>query len=192
MDSKVLLSRRKFIQYLAVTISSYPLSSLATNRKQNNLSQTQKEPWLTLSMLQEHLFPTESDSIGAGDINALVYLQNMMGSPDFPEDEKELINSGVTWLDDLAKQQYANKFIQLNPDEKEKILRQIENSNAGLRWLSLILTYLLQAIVADPIYGGNPKEIGWQWLEHQSGFPRPVESKKYFKLKQKRTRTIKS
>ena len=192
MDSKVLLSRRKFIQYLVLAVSSYPLSSLAINRKQSNNPQSYKEPWLTLSTVQGHLFPTEPDSFGAEDINALVYLQNMMGLPDFPEDEKELINNGVTWLDDLAKEQYKNKFIQLNPDEKEKILRQIENSNAGLRWLSLILTYLLQAIVADPIYGGNPKEIGWQWLEHQSGFPRPVESKKYFKLKQKRTRTIKS
>ena len=192
MDSKYLLSRRKFIQYLAVAVSSYPLSSLAINRKENNNPQLQKEPWLTFSKVQEHLFPSEPNSLGAEDINALVYLQNMMGTPDFPQDEKELINNGVTWLDDLAKKQYAKKFIQLNADEKEKILRRIESSNAGSRWLSLLLTYLLQAIVADPIYGGNPKGIGWQWLEHQPGFPRPIESKKYFKLKQKRTRTIKA
>lgn len=192
MDSKYSLSRRKFIQYLAIAVSSYPLSSLATNRKQNSISHAHKEPWLTLSIVQEHLFPSEPDSIGAQDIKALVYLQNMMGIPDFPKDEKELISNGVTWLDDLAKQQYAKKFIQLNKDEKEKILRRIESSNAGSRWLSLLLTYLLQAIVADPVYGGNPKGIGWQWLEHQPGFPRPVDSKKYFKLKQKRTRTIKS
>ena len=192
MDSKNLLSRRKFIQYLTVAVSSYPLSSLAINRKQSNNSQPYKEPWLTLSKVQEHLFPSEPDSIGSEDINALGYLQNMMDTPDFPKDEKELISNGVTWLDDLAKQQYAKKFIKLNTGEKEKILRQIENSNAGSRWLSLLLTYLLQAIVADPVYGGNPEGIGWQWLEHQSGFPRPIESKKYFKLKQKRTRTIKA
>ena len=192
MDSKYLLSRRKFIQYLAVAVSSYPLSSLAINRKQNNNPQPHKEPWLTLSKVQEHLFPSEQDSIGAEDINALVYLQNMMDTPDSPQDEKELINNGVTWLGDLAKKQYAKKFIQLDADEKEKILRRIESSNAGSRWLSLLLTYLLQAIVADPIYGGNPKGIGWEWLEHQPGFPRPVESKKYFKLKQKRTRTTKA
>ena len=192
MNNKHLLSRRKFIQYLTIAVSSYPISSLAISRKQNNISQPDKEPWLTLSKVQEHLFPTEPNSLGAEDINALVYLQNMMDTPDFPKDEKELINNGVTWLDDLAKQQYAKKFIQLNTDEKEKILRQIENSKAGSRWLSLLLTYLLQAIVVDPIYGGNPKGIGWEWLEHQPGFPSPVESKKYFKLKQKRTRTIKS
>lgn len=191
MDSKYLLSRRKFIQCLAVAISSCPLSSLATSRKQNNTPQSYKEPWLTLSKVQEHLFPSEPDSLGAVDVNALVYLQNMMGTPDFPQDEKELINNGVTWLDDLAKKQYAKKFIQLNADEKEKILRRIESSNAGSRWLSLLLTYLLQAIVTDPVYGGNPKGIGWQWLEHQPGFPRPVESKKYFKLKLKRIRTVK-
>ena len=192
MDRRFLLSRRKFIQYLTVAVSSYPLSSLAINRKQISSSEHYKEPWLTLSVVQEHLFPSELDSIGSEDINTLVYLQNMMDTSDFPKDEKELISSGVTWLDDLAKQQYVKKFIQLNTDEKEKILRQIENSNSGSRWLSLLLTYLLQAIVADPVYGGNPKGIGWQWLEHKPGFPRPVESKKYFMLKQKRTRTIKS
>ena len=191
MDSKYLLSRRKFIQYLAVATSSYPLASLAINRKQSNNPQPYKEPWLTLSTVQEHLFPTEPDSLGAEDVNALIYLQNMMDTPGFSQDEKKLIKNGVTWLDDLAKKQYAKKFIQLNAAEKEKILRQIENSNAGSRWLSLLLTYLLQAIVSDPIYGGNPKGIGWQWLEHQPGFPRPVESKKYFKLQQKRTRSIK-
>ena len=196
MDSKHLLSRRKFIQYLTIAVSSYPISSLAINRKQSNISKPDKEPWQTLSKVQEHLFPSEQgsllDSLGAEDINALVYLQNMMETPEFPQDEKELINNGVTWLDELSKKKYAKKFTQINADEKEKILRQIENSNAGSRWLSLLLTYLLQAIVADPIYGGNPKGIGWQWLEHQPGFPRPVESKKYFKLKQRRTRTIKA
>ena len=192
MDSKNLLSRRKFIQYLTVAVSSYPLSSLATNRNQKQLSQAHKEPWLTLSKVQEHLFPSEPDSIGSEDINALGYLQNMMDTPDFPKDEKALIKNGVTWLDDLANQHYAKKFILLDIDEKEKILRRIENSNAGSRWLSLLLTYLLQAIVSDPVYGGNPGGIGWKWLEHQPGFPRPIESKKYFKLKQKRTRTIKA
>ena len=192
MDSKILLSRRKFIQYLTVAVSSYPLSSFATNRKLKQPSQPHSEPWLTLSKVQEHLFPSEHDSIGSEDINALGYLQNMMDTPDFPTDEKTLIKNGVTWLDDLANQHYAKKFIQLDVDEKEKILRRIENSNAGSRWLSLLLTYLLQAIVSDPVYGGNPGGGGWKWLEHEPGFPRPIESKKYFKLKQKRTRTIKA
>ena len=31
----------------------------------------------------------------------------------------------------------------------------------------------------DPVYGGNPEMIGWKWLEHQPGFPAPIEGKTY-------------
>ena len=62
------------------------------------------------------------------------------------------------------------------------MLRQIEQSNAGQNWLSLLLTYLLEALLADPVYGGNPDGIGWQWLEHQSGFPRPPADKTWYRL----------
>lgn len=192
MVNQTLLSRRKFIQLLAVAVSSYPISSLAERRNKTNSSLPNKEPWVTLAEVQEHLFPSEPNSLGAKDINALVYLQNTINTPDFPEEEKTLIFNGVSWLEDLAKEQYTKKFIQLDNKQKEKILRRIENSNAGSRWLSLILTYLLQALLTDPIYGGNPNGVGWRWLEHQPGFPRPVENKKYFKLKQKRFRITKA
>jgi gluconate 2-dehydrogenase gamma chain len=31
-------------------------------------------------------------------------------------------------------------------------------------------------------YGGNPDGIGWQWLEHQAGFPLPEKGQRYFEL----------
>ena len=192
MANKNLLNRRDFIRVLAMAAASYPLSSLAINRKNNNTLPSKQEPWVTLFEVQEHLFPTEENSPSAQDIKALEYLQNMMNIPSFDLEEKTLINNGVGWLNDLAKQQYSKVFIKLSFEEKEKILRRIESSNAGARWLSLILTYLIQALLTDPIYGGNPKDIGWKWLNHQPGFPRPPENKKYFKLKQKRIRNIKA
>ena len=56
----------------------------------------------------------------------------------------------------------------------------------------IILTYLLQALLTDPVYGGNPNGVGWKWLHHQPGFPRPPKDETYFKLQNKRTRTIKA
>ena len=188
MAKKVLLNRREFISVLAAAASAYPLSSLATNNSKNN---SIKEPWLTLSAVQEHLFPKDT-SIGADDIQALEYLRQTMKTPDFDPEEKQLIHNGVGWLNDLTTQQYSKKFIQLDNASKEKILRRIESSNAGERWLSTLLTYLLEALLADPIYGGNPKGIGWKWLQHQPGFPRPPENKKYYKLDPKRYRNIKA
>ena len=200
MSKKALISRREFISILASLPAIYPLSSLA--KKQANTASSEpdskyiaqyiKEPWLTLSEVQQHLFPQEKDAIGAKDIQALEYLHTTMNNPDFGNDEKERIQQGVTWLNDLSKQQYSKKFIQLDNDSKEKILRRIEGSGAGERWLSTLLTYLLEALLTDPVYGGNPNGVGWKWLQHQPGFPRPPENKKYFKLDPKRYRNTKA
>lgn len=197
MANTPLLSRREFVQILAVAASAYPLVGCDNNsHKTSTLFNNKSEPWLTLSTVQDHLFPQEKtnkdNSPSAKDIHALAYLQNMMNAPDFDKEEYELINNGVGWLNDLSKQQYSKKFVQLDTDAKEKILRRIESSRVGSRWLSVLLTYLIQALLTDPIYGGNPNGIGWAWLQHQPGFPRPPENKKYFKLNQKRYRNIKA
>ena len=181
------LSRRQFIQLLATATAAYPLSALAEKRQQLSTTPgTQahlKEPWLTLSSVQEHLFPADEDSPGASDIQAINYLQNMMMTPDFDKEDAVLIHNGVGWLNDLSAQQYKKTFIQLDSNAKEIMLRRIENSKQGSRWLSLLLTYLLEALLTDPVYGGNPNGIGWTWLQHQPGFPRPTKDKQYFKLR---------
>ena len=43
--------------------------------------------------------------------------------------------------------------------------------------------YLLEALLADPVYGGNTDEVGWKWLGYTAGFPRPPIGKRYFEIK---------
>jgi len=56
----------------------------------------------------------------------------------------------------------------------------------------MLLTYILEALLTDPVYGGNPNGIGWTWLQHQPGFPTPTEDKKYYKLRKDTYRNIKA
>jgi gluconate 2-dehydrogenase gamma chain len=37
-------------------------------------------------------------------------------------------------------------------------------------------------MLTPPAYGGNPDGVGWQWLEHQGGFPLPKVGQRYFEL----------
>lgn len=189
MGKETLISRREFISILASIAAIHPTSSLAEDLLKQ--AAPVNEPWLTLSAVQQHLFPKDT-SLGALDIQALDYLRLATDTPDFDKDEKKLIHNGVGWLNDLSKQTYSKKFTQLENQEKEKILRRIEGSRAGERWLSKILTYLLEALLTDPIYGGNPDGIVWKWLQHQPGFPRPTKNKKYYQLDPKRFRTTKA
>lgn len=202
MVDKSVLSRREFLRILSVAVAAYPLSSLAENRQQAKQSTKNKkyklkehkfkDPWLTIASVQEHLFPAEDDSPGANDIQALAYLRGMMETPDFEKEDAILIHNGVGWLNDLAISEYKKKFIQLDADLKEKILRRVESSRAGSRWISMLLAYLLEALLTDPVYGGNPNGIGWTWLQHQPGFPTPPEDKKYYQLRKATYRNIKA
>ena len=183
------ISRREFLNRLTLLgslLAGYPAAILAQSRFE---AQAQKppdwlnaEPWKTLAEVQEHLFPAAADTPGASDIQAIVYLHNTIENPAADGEDKAFLFNGVGWLNDLCREKTGLAFVDLNEQKKESLLRQIEQSRAGRNWLSLLLTYVLEALLADPVYGGNPDGIGWQWLEHQPGYPRPPADKSWYKL----------
>ena len=63
--------------------------------------------------------------------------------------------------------------------EKEELIRTISKEPAIKFWLSKHLTLIFEALLCDPIYGGNPDEIGWSWLRHNPGEPRPTKELAY-------------
>ncbi|QFU24087.1 gluconate 2-dehydrogenase subunit 3 family protein [Shewanella eurypsychrophilus] len=133
-----------------------------------------------IEAVQMQLFPDDGDGPSAKTLNAFRYLIWALEDPDNKADgDKEFILRGVGWLEDLAKTTQGASFITLASREQDTVLKQIANSRAGENWLSLLLYYLLEALTLDPIYGGNTDGIGWQWIEHQPGFPRPVQGKTY-------------
>ncbi|HEY9052443.1 MAG TPA: gluconate 2-dehydrogenase subunit 3 family protein [Gammaproteobacteria bacterium] len=178
------MDRRSFMRLLATAAAAYPLSLLADKRATQATTAELQEPWKTLDIVMEHLFPAEDDSPGSRDIQAITYMQNMLQAPDVAEAERDFIFNGVGWLNDLAEKNHSAKFPALNETQREIVLRTIEQSRAGERWLSLLLTWLIEALLSDPVYGGNPNGIGWKWLEHQPGYPTPSPDKMYFKLGQ--------
>lgn len=183
-----LINRRQFIQVLALTSASWPLMSkaekLTLGQNTDEVYKNLTEPWLSLADVQEHLFPADNQSPGARDINALRFLRNMLETPDMDSEEKSFILQGVGWLNDLSVKNHKTSFISLSSDNKETVLRQIESSRAGSRWLSIMMGYLIEALLSDPVYGGNKDAKGWQWLEHIPGFPTPTTEQVYFKLGQ--------
>ncbi|VAW60932.1 hypothetical protein MNBD_GAMMA10-2284 [hydrothermal vent metagenome] len=182
-----LINRRQFIQLLSALSAGWSATSLAVAKSVSAGSsdtdyKNLKEPWLTLAQVQEHLFPADETSPGAKDINALRFLRNMQQAPDTDAEEKKFIEQGVGWLNDLSVKEHQSVFRQLDDKDKESVLRRIESSRAGSRWLALIMTNLIEALLSDPVYGGNQQGKGWKWLEHQPGFPAPTPDKVYFKL----------
>ena len=140
--------------------------------------------WRTLAAVLAHLFPSEADAPGAAEIDVLVYFKAMLDVPGFDPVERTSIIQGAAAVESLAASQANRAFANLAPEAKETVLRAFENTEPGRRWLSGMLGYLVEALLADPVYGGNPDGAGWRWLDHNPGFPRPPAGKRWFLLKQ--------
>lgn len=184
------IDRRTFLAHVAALLSAAALPSTmqaetgtAVTGKTSDPALVDDEPWHTLAAVQDHLFPTTADAPGAREIHATTYLKAALAAPDMDPEDGAFIKNGVTWLNDIALKQYQAAFADLDEDRREAVLRRIEKTGTGRRWLSLLLLYTFEALLGDPVYGGNPDGIGWQWLEHQPGFPRPPAHYTYPKLK---------
>ena len=176
------IGRRTFLSGAAGFIATLLLSPVIARTVKSHASALTKDPWQTLSVVQDHLFPSEADAPGAKDINAISYLRNMLADPVTDNDEKAFILNGVRWLNELAIERREAVFADLPHLQQSTLLQQITKTKEGRNWVSKLLSYLLEALLSDPVYGGNPDGIGWKWLEHRPGYPRPPMNKRYYDL----------
>jgi len=173
-------SRRNFLKSAAGATALLAMPKTFAEEKALNW---QKQPlWQTLAAVLAQLLPESSTGPSAKDIQAINYLYNVMTLQPTSADEIAFIKKGVTWLNDYSQSQLNKDFVLLSFDEKETILRGISRSRAGENWLSTLLSYLFEAMLAPPVYGGNPNGIGEKWLHHQAGFPLPQVGTRYYEL----------
>jgi len=175
----------------------------AAPQASSNSSMLADDLWRTLDQLQQHLLPDNTGqppsltratspgahggaapvlSPGAKQINALNYLRGVLGDPKMDPANKRLIGEGARHLQQFSLNMTKKAFHRLSSTEKEKLLRAFEKTPQGQRFLGKMMEYLLEALLAPPVYGGNPGQIGWKWLHHNPGFPLPPADKRYFLL----------
>jgi len=147
------------------------------------------DPWKVIGAVQEHLFPSEPSAPGARELNALGFLRSVEADPRLDADEREFILKGAGWLDDISKQETGQSFPVLDLEAREQVLRKVAASDAGENWISTLLLHIFEALLVDPVYGCNPGGIGWKWLGHDPGQPRPSPDKRYGNLGWSRTST---
>lgn len=138
--------------------------------------------WQLVSAVQDHLFPTEKEAPGAREANATAYLQWVLSDPDLEPRTREFFARGATALMLLLEQQGKGGFAALSLEEKEEVLRRFEQQEEGGEWLRELLNHILEALLTDPVYGGNLQGAGWRWIAHRPGFKRPPPDKRYFLL----------
>lgn len=140
------------------------------------------DPWPVLDAVTRHLLPSEPDSPGAAEIHAIGYLRFVAEDPWIEQQERDFLLDGTRWLDELAQTRHGGAFRTLDDAQRESLLRQITATPAGENWLSTLISYLFEALLSAPAYGGNPGGIGWRWLEYVPGFPLPDADTRYPQL----------
>jgi len=123
----------------------------------------------TLEAVQQVLFPEGLYAPSAKAFGATAYLANVSTHSSFLDSDLLFLKRGAQ---ELMNEQ--NNFLTLNPQEQEKALREfVDNNKRGVSWVSFVLYFSLEALLADPIYWGNRDTSGWSWLNHHAGLPRP-------------------
>lgn len=108
--------------------------------------------------------------------------------------------AGIAELDRLCLEQHRAHFVDLDEHQQDEMLRRIEragtpeaerawrdtpaiayggpvepalqqtNAEVDMDFFNLLITHTRQGFLADPIYGGNKDQVGWQVI----GFPGPA------------------
>jgi gluconate 2-dehydrogenase gamma chain len=180
------MNRRLFLTYTQQSLSVITLSSCHPAIENENNKKEKKQVIFSddekkhLVTVQAHLFPKDDDGPSAKDIHAFHYLEKaLLDKSNIKEGDPSFICKGVSWLKDLSMQEYKASFLTLSEKNQNQLLMTISHSEVGERWLSLLIYYIIEALLLDPIYGGNPNSIGWKWIEHQAGYPRPTQKTRY-------------
>lgn len=127
----------------------------------------------------DRLLPSSPGAPGARDVNAARYLDALLATDEVGADKKAVLLDGLTRLNDRAKRAGLSEFSLGSPAQQDAMIRVFETFKVGAtypghKWLQTMLRYILEAFLGDPVHGGNPGEIGWKWIGHTPGSPRPT------------------
>ncbi len=174
-------SRRIFIKQITAVglLTQFPmLFSCRQGPNEEILTKTRRN---TLFAMMNILFP-DRKKLSIQSINAYAHFHQILADDNYDIDEKEYLQNGIQWTDEIAQEKFKKDFYQLNDTKKRVVFSHILQSNWGESWLSKVLTVIFEALLLDPIYRVNKNKIGWEWLEHISGQPRPDKNNTYQKL----------
>ncbi len=165
-----MITRRDFFQYggavgvallVGIAAKKYALS--------NNVS---TDTFQIFDAVINHLF-NDADGYVTSKLNVMGYFKGVLSDERIDIAIREYLINGAVWLDESADDTFGKKFVALNHDQKEALLKTVSMLRWGDRWLYRMMSYYFEAVFSDPIYGGNTDAAGWKWLAYEPGFPRP-------------------
>jgi len=126
----------------------------------------------TIKVLHTDLFPKANEL----QIETSNYISIILHHERVTKEDKIFLKNGVKWLNEASASMYKKTYTKLLFQERQELLHAIVQKEWGESWLHTVMTYLFEAMLGDPIYGGNNNEAGWKWLSFEGGLPRPTKA----------------
>ena len=158
------MKRRKFIKFTSITVLLFS-SNIVIARDFS------KDSLLILEEILNIIFPKTNTMPSAQEFEALKYLVKNISHKSFDNDDKVLIIDGTKDFHNSFPE-----FLTLKEEEKKELIFSIiKKSQYAKSWISKLSYYGIEAMFSDPLYGGNLKEMGWNSINHNIGYPRPIK-----------------
>ena len=168
--------RKILIAGIASQIPFYFSCSEEEIEESNILSNKQLK---IIRSVQDILFPKYNESPSAKEVKADRYFLWVLSDQKLDPEDNEYLIIGIEWLEESANESFEKKYLDLSRKEQEELIKIVSNESWGENWLSRLLTLIFEAAFADPLYSSNTDKIGWKWLNHNPGFPRPTKEQIY-------------
>jgi len=165
------LTRRVF---LGATLAAGAGAFLYFNAKRPSKTGFYANEMQVVLHVSYHLFPHSKLGPGAVDLHVSNYLINVFRDNRLLKEENERFLKGAFWVEESSFEIYNKSFLNLSSTEKEKLLQSVTRDRWGENFVYTCLNYIFEALLSSPLYGSNPKEVGWTWLQHDPGFPQPI------------------
>ncbi len=131
------------------------------------------------------ILPSDDLGPGAIELGALEFVEWTLSDPFYDQEVQRFIVDGLDELDRRSQTSRSFPFLSLAPAAQRELIEEL--ANEGDRWLSRMVSLVLESVLSDPIYGGNRDGRGWKWLGHYVGRPRPDEQTRYEALLRRRS-----
>lgn len=183
-DYKWEVSRKEFLRSILIlgVAANIPfLTSCESNETPQDFdcAPLSKDQLKVLQAVQLILFPKGGTGPSALEVKADKWIVYVLNDDREPQREKDYIIEHLDGLNNLSKQTHNTSYHLLSKRKQEDLLELFFEEKTPKRWGSRMLTLIFEALLLDPIYGVNPDNVGWKWLNHNPGMPRPNDKNLY-------------
>lgn len=175
-------SRRTFLKgaILAGALSQLSWFTSCSEQLKSTNTILNEEQSATLDKVLMIFFPNDGNGPSADDINTFGYIIWVLeDSLNRKTEDNSFIIEGIDRLNERSQELFKSYFSPLKEKQQNKVIEAHVEDDETRKWCSALITLIFEALLLDPIYGGNVEEQGWEWLNHTPGFPRPTQDNRY-------------